>query len=576
MSSNHYECCVYHKHPDTSCKYYHCEFYNCNRCSSCHCPSNNKPCKKKNKTELTWYKHPFKLHNIEFDYTNLYFKHICLSDIVSMTLTKNVMKNVVDIKQCDFVTGPYIIKKPGYYRICENIVFSPNKYGDGKPTTEWLNNLDEKYRQAYVLGFFAMIVIQCDNVILDLNNHTLEQSELFFHQQTFYSHIELASTPFILGQGPANFGEHEKVASNVVIKNGCLGKSSHHGIHAPGYSKNIILDNLTFHEFAVAAIHLNGAHNVYINNIDIDNRNMKIKFNSLLSQAQFILSFLEKIDQTERIFLGSKLNTVKNVTDALKNEIKLVYDSLKSKDVQYPKNGLFHNEGGLDANMYGIVLNSKGIAINGFKSLKEDYDCGNNNIVLNDVSIKNIQSKGTEIKCLSSKKTIVTNNYGGSAIVGPAGDVFDFTRIVDENGFYNGNLYSDAQIIIAKFLKTRSNIPEEIIEWASGLTQQTFESLISESEFYVIDGRDSMAHVMKGNIALFCSQAYRMIGNKICIQNIQNDSSSSTKDVCGCYGILYTGCKNINVDEYSIYNVISKKGINADLMYKNDNINIQS
>ena len=194
-----------------------------------------------------------------------------------MTLTKNVMKNVVHIKQCDFVTGPFIIKKPGYYRVCENIVFSPNKYGDGKPTTEWLNNLDEKYRQAYVLGFFAMIVIQCDNVILDLNNHTLEQSELFFHQQTFYSHIELASTPFILGQGPANFGEHEKVASNVVIKNGCLGKSSHHGIHAPGYSKNIILDNLTFHEFAVAAIHLNGAHNVYMNNIDIDNQNMEIK-----------------------------------------------------------------------------------------------------------------------------------------------------------------------------------------------------------------------------------------------------------------------------------------------------------
>ena len=43
-SFNHYECCVYHKHPDTSCKYYHCKFYNCTRCSSCHCPS-NKPCK---------------------------------------------------------------------------------------------------------------------------------------------------------------------------------------------------------------------------------------------------------------------------------------------------------------------------------------------------------------------------------------------------------------------------------------------------------------------------------------------------------------------------------------------------
>ena len=77
-SFNHYECCVYHKHPDTSCKYYHCKFYNCKRCSSCHCPSNNKPCKKKNKTELTWYKHPFKLHDIEFDY-NIILKSITSS-----------------------------------------------------------------------------------------------------------------------------------------------------------------------------------------------------------------------------------------------------------------------------------------------------------------------------------------------------------------------------------------------------------------------------------------------------------------------------------------------------------------
>ena len=65
-----------------------------------------------------------------------------------------------------------------------------------------------------------------------------------------------------------------------------------------------------------------------------------------------------------------------------------------------------------------------------------------------------------------------------------------------------------------------------------------------------------------------------MIGNKICIQNIQNNSTSSTKDVSACYGILYTGCKNINVDDYSIYNVNSKKGLSADLMYKNENTSI--
>ena len=574
--SNHYECCNYHEQQETSCEYYHCEFYNCDRCSNCHCPSKKNEPKKKNRTHLTWYKHPFKLFDIDFDYSNLYFRNVCLSKIMKMTITKNVMENIVDINQCDFVNGPYIINKPGYYRLCQDIVFSPNKRSDGKPTKEWLNNLEEKYRQAYALGFFAMFVIQSDNVILDLNNHSIRQSELFFHQQTFYSHIELASTPFIMGQGPASFGDHEKVASNVIIKNGCLGKSSHHGIHGPGYSKNIILDNLTFEQFAVGAIHLNGAHNVYMNNIDIDNKNMQIKFNSLLSQAQFIMSFLDQVDNTERIFLGGKLKTVVEVTTALKDEIKLVYDSLKSSDVKYPDNGIFHNEGGLDANMYGIVLNTKGIAVNGFKPLKEDYECGNNNIVLNDVSIKNVSSKGTEIKCLSSTNVVVTNKYGGSAITGPVGDVFDFNVVVDKNGLYKGNVYTDAQLTVAMFLETRSNIPQSILGWASGMNFETFDDVIKKNELYIIDGRDSMAHVMKGNMALFCSQVYRMIGNNICINHVENNSTSSTKDVSASYGVLFTGCKNIDLIDYNIHNVSSKKGVVADLMYKNDNMNIQA
>ena len=42
-----------------------------------------------------------------------------------------------------------------------------------------------------------------------------------------------------------------------------------------------------------------------------------------------------------------------------------------------------------------------------------------------------------------------------------------------------------------------------------------------------------------------------------------------------------TGVNNVSVntiftDDYSIYNINSNKGITADIMYKNDNINIQS
>ena len=585
-SIDHYDFCYYYKNPNDTYKTYFCNFYSCYRCEKCHCPSKKKvncikneknSCKEyKNKTQLLWYNQPFLLFDICYDYANLFSQKVCLSNIMKMTLTKNVMKNVVNIHQHDFVTGPYIIKKPGYYRLCENIVFSPNKHSDGKPTKEWINNLEEKYRQAYVLGFFAMFVIQSDNVILDLNYHTIEQSELFFHQQTFYSHIELASTPFIMGQGPANFGEGEKVASNVIIKNGCLGKSSHHGIHAPGYSNNIILDNLSIEDFAVGAIHLNGSHNVYINNVHINNKNLNIKFNSLFSQAQFIISFLEKIDQTERLFLNNKLKTIGEITKSLKDEIELVYNSIKSDTIKYPEEGIFFNKGGLDANMYGIVLNSKGVAVNGLKPLKEKDENGNNNIVLNDVSIKNIISDGTEIKGLTSSTTTTGSYNTSGSFVGPVGDVFDYMRAKNDDEFYEGNIYSDAQIAVAKFLNTKSNIPAPIIKWASGVEYKTLNEIIEINNYYIVDGRDSMSHIMKGNIGLFCSQSYRMIANDLCINNVKNNSTSSMKNSCESDGILFTGCKDILIKKYNILNIYSKQGVASDLMYKNENINIQA
>ena len=95
----------------------------------------------------------------------------------------------------------------------------------------------------YHLGFFAAITIEADNILLDLNNKTLRQSKLHNVQQRFYANIELASSPFIPNQGPGNFGSTISIPKNIMIKNGCLGLSSHHGIHGNKMEK-VILQNL--------------------------------------------------------------------------------------------------------------------------------------------------------------------------------------------------------------------------------------------------------------------------------------------------------------------------------------------
>ena len=104
-----------------------------------------------------------------------------------------------------------------------------------------------------------------------------------------------------------------------------------------------------------------------------------------------------------------------------------------------------------------MYYNSKGVAVNGLKKFKEKIPVnefiGNNNIVLKNVSIKNITSDGIEIKGLTNK-TISgeKNSYGAGTFSGPVGDIFDFQRVLNKEGFYEGNVFSDAQITVAKFL----------------------------------------------------------------------------------------------------------------------------
>lgn len=48
----------------------------------------------------------------------------------------------------------------------------------------------------YALGFFAAITIEADNVVLDLNNHTIEASLEFSLKQRFFNVIQFSSRVF--------------------------------------------------------------------------------------------------------------------------------------------------------------------------------------------------------------------------------------------------------------------------------------------------------------------------------------------------------------------------------------------
>lgn len=530
-----------------------------------------------------WWEEQMLFFGLPYDFVYLFLQGYTIPQLVESILPSTVTRSVISnphistpLNQSDFENEPYIIRTPGLYRLESDIIFSPFKENNGKPTEEWLHTLPEEERAAYTLGIFAAIVIRCDNVRFDLNGKTFKQSELFFHQQTFYSHIELASTPFIAGQGPADFGQEEIVANNVYITNGVLGLSSHHAIHG-NLCKNCIFENLTIENFAVAALHINGGSNIIVNNVIADNSNMNIKINSLFSQAQFILQLLDNssLEKDSFITINNSTKSIDVIKNNLRNDVQEVLTCINDNQ-QYPTNKLFHNEGGkLDANLYGMVFNTKGVAVNGFKDMRENNLCGNSNIVLNNVVIKNIKSKGTEIKVLSDGKGKNTGSYGSGGFVGPAGDVFDYVKASNQDGTYMSNCLTDAQLLAAKYeMNHRVHIPKPIQDWAAG-GNGDIKKVIADNGYYVLSNRDSMNHVMKGNIGLFIQQAYRMVATNITIKNICNTSASTSLDAPNSYGILFSGCEDISIRKHNITHIKSGGGgISKDIGFKNNNVNI--
>ena len=192
---------------------------------------------------------------------------------------------VVELRAADFQSGTLRIKESCTLRLRESVLVNPNRPSipaDGQRAPgvlprarrrDWFPDLSDPQQRAeygtgdvaraYRLGFFASIAIETEGVILDLGGHTLQMHPEFALQQRFHALIELADQPFIMGQGPADFGQTLRSAKRVWIRNGTLGRSAHHGIHGNG-AEDILISDLVLRDYEVAAIALNGGEGLAI------------------------------------------------------------------------------------------------------------------------------------------------------------------------------------------------------------------------------------------------------------------------------------------------------------------------
>lgn len=445
----------------------------------------------------------------------------------------------IGLRQRDFDNGTIRITKPGRYILLENIIFNPNEDNDFSPKPEQISSglYPEMMNGPYHLGFFAAIAVETNDVIIDLNNKSLKQSDKHAFQQRFYSNIELANSPFIPKQGPGDFKGNTtfKSSKNVLIMNGKLERSSHHGIHSNA-AENVILYKLDITDFEVAAIALNGSSDSIISDIYIHDNTTDIPLLSTYSQARFIRKHLNRIPDDSFInILGENISaaTIKN---DLIGELDNTFNRFKNKQ-DLPDN-IFKNPerlDGYDGNVYGMVLNVNGVVINDFIQERTANMSGNENICLNNVIIKNISSNPVEIIGISdtSGSCQVNEAYGKNVQSGPVGGIIQFENIVENrfnsnnelliDGKYKPNILSNAQFLVAKY-SSNPKVTSCILEWVSeGSNLKT--KAIDEAKYYYVSGRDSMSHTMKGNIGLFISGGKNITGKNISISNIQNKAT---------------------------------------------------
>eukprot|EP00581_Thalassiosira_minuscula_P007826 CAMPEP_0183703136 /NCGR_PEP_ID=MMETSP0737-20130205/993_1 /TAXON_ID=385413 /ORGANISM="Thalassiosira miniscula, Strain CCMP1093" /LENGTH=668 /DNA_ID=CAMNT_0025929845 /DNA_START=642 /DNA_END=2648 /DNA_ORIENTATION=- len=499
----------------------------------------------------------------------------------------NASKLAIDkatcLYQADFDHGTKIISTAGTYKLCEDIEFGPNGPAEPGQLPEedaFDPKYDAEYREnEFGLGFFSALCITSPDVTIYLNNYTIEQSPGHALMQRFFSVIELASSPFVPGVGPAQFvGDDETFvpARNIkILGPGKIGRSSHHGIHGND-NAFVKITNVEFFDFEVGAVSLNNVDHLEISDCDITGNRDDVPVVGLFSAARFLRPYgkylKEEVPKFRMRLYDSasgkfKWKSAADVYDNLIAAINNVYDDVINGNGQIDEQEheeeyhLFHNPFQLvDGPCYAFLVNGKGPAVGGqgWKFNEEDDTSTSSDVVIKNNHIQDIKCWNNEVPALFGE----CGNHG-CVINDPLGAIFQTIKTFDsanpylargKDGRYNGNVVSDMQIMVAQAISENlipdipsrqisgNSINNEVIDWA------TKGSVLKPQ--YVCNG-DSMHHVMKGIIVIRVEETagFDIEGNTI--NNIENLSVEPFSN-CDDYHI---GASEENEDEAQAGNV---------------------
>jgi len=435
-----------------------------------------------------------------------------------------------------FKEGSYIISAPGVYELTEDVSFHPEttlSSGVSSSDVTFPDPTSEMYPQlgGYFLGFFAAIVVQADNVTIDCKGFEIEMSLEYHRRQRYFAIIELGSKPFNSGTGPPQLANSllttaEMVSpNNVVIQNCNLGRSAHHGIHGNS-PQGVTIKNTNIKDFEVGGIHFNGASNVDIQNVKIGPSH-KETYQAYLSQSNFIdhlMNSLMPMNPEINVHRKDAKVTIKGVEHAvhdvfmtLHTALHAFYESGVLTDLPiFRDTGSTTDPTGLPdgSAVYGIVIHKTDPAAGDFGS------CTLEDAIAAGTSVSDIKIDAVTIDDLSVDVRQITRLLlDGNQVMGPAGDVFDFDRITNDDDHYVGTLLSDAQLAVGAFKAYladkvdadiltyffgATHMPSSILDWAAKGNEAYADSSASAGTEFSCFG-DSMSHANKGAVGFFAN-----------------------------------------------------------------------
>lgn len=419
-----------------------------------------------------------------------------LDNVASNVRSERASGDCIELSSSDFADGTYVMNVPdACYVLTDDITFSPAEAHDFRATKEpYASN------PAFVLDFFAAIVVQARGVSIDLQGHTLKQHTKHYVQQRFFALIELASSPFISGQGPADFVGAGTLApaAQFTLTNGRLGLSSHHGIHGNG-AWDVLIQDVDIVDYEVGAIALNGVHNVVLKRVRALGTFTAVPVLGTYSSARFMMPFVVRALAAAQNNNGpEKMRLLQATVDLqqLMNEVfqDVAANGVIDKQAHPDAYALFGNPSGLPdgSASYGFILNAHGVAVNGMQCDREDSRHDElSHILIDECEVRNTRLDTVEVVALREVAT-------GKVQRGPAGDILRIAEIFDSSdNSYKGTALSDTKIALAALSKVlnavegTTTVHDKVDQWSRGVGPGLV-AMVASGDFDFLRNGDTM------------------------------------------------------------------------------------